>query len=58
MRCPKCKGRMFVDRTFTENRNYEVYCIICGARRFIGKGTVLGKWLDKMEKARENAASR
>lgn len=49
---------MFVDRTFTENRNYEVFCIICGARKFISKNSLLGKWLNKKEVARETASVR
>lgn len=58
MKCRKCSGRVFVDRIFTENKNYETFCIICGDRRFISKGSELGRWLHKMESARENAAIR
>lgn len=58
MNCPKCRGRMFVDRTFSENRNYEVFCLMCGERKFISKNTELGKWIHKNEVARENAATR
>lgn len=58
MKCRRCNGRVFVDRTFTENRNYETFCILCGDRRFINKGTVLGKWIHEMEVKRENAAAR
>lgn len=58
MRCSKCDGRMFLDRTFTENRNFEVFCIICGARKFISKGSKFGKWLTEQEVKRENAANR
>ena len=58
MKCNKCRGRMFVDRTFTENRNYEVFCIICGDRKFISKNTELGKWIHKKETQRETAAIR
>ena len=58
MKCQKCSGRMFLDRTFTENKNHEVFCIICGARKFISKRSELGLWLTRKELARENAASR
>lgn len=58
MICEKCQGRMFVDRTFTENRNYEVFCIICGSRKFVSKNTELGKWIHKKEVQRETAAIR
>ena len=35
--CSKCKGKVFVDLTFTDNRNYEAFCLSCGKRWFIGK---------------------
>ena len=35
--CGKCKGKVFVDLTFTDNRNYEAFCIMCGKRWFVGK---------------------
>lgn len=34
--CSKCKGKVFVDLTFTENKNYETFCLCCGDRKFIG----------------------
>lgn len=58
MNCAKCSGRMFVDRTFSENKNYELFCIICGARTFINKNTEFGRWLHQKEKERETAAQR
>lgn len=36
--CGKCKGKVFLDLTFTENRNYEAFCLTCGNRWFIGRG--------------------
>lgn len=41
-----------LDRTFTENKNYETSCLLCGARNFISKGSRLGDWLDQKEQAR------
>lgn len=41
-----------MDRIFSDNKNYEVYCILCGDRRYVGKETDLGIWLTKMELAR------
>lgn len=35
--CGKCGGKVFVDLTFTENRNYETFCIKCGKRTFVGR---------------------
>lgn len=57
MKCTKCNGRVFLDRVFSDNMNYETSCIICGARKFIGKETELGQWLTKRERARQNAGS-
>lgn len=36
LKCGKCAGKVFVDTTFMENRNYETFCIICGERKFVG----------------------
>lgn len=33
--CDKCTGKVFVDLTFTENKNYEMFCLKCGKRWFI-----------------------
>lgn len=57
MKCRKCRGRVFLDRVFSDNKNYETFCVICGDRRFIGKDTELGQWLEKMERARMSARS-
>jgi len=57
MKCVKCTGRVFLDRVFSDNKNYETYCIICGDRKFIGKETTLGQWLTKKEQARMFARS-
>jgi hypothetical protein len=45
MRCMKCKGRLFLDHVSADNRNLEVYCVLCGDRKFVSKSTELGKWL-------------
>ncbi len=58
MRCGKCQGRTFLDRVFSDNKNYEVACIQCGDRKFISKESEFGRWLTKMEMARENAIVR
>lgn len=34
--CSKCQGKVFVDLTFMDNRNYETFCLRCGKRNFIG----------------------
>lgn len=58
MNCGRCGGRVFVDRVFSENRNYEVACVLCGGRRFINKDSVFGRWLHKKESAFQNAVGR
>lgn len=49
---------MFLDRTFSENKNYEAFCLLCGDRKFINKNTRLGQWIHKLEVKRETAATR
>ena len=34
--CNKCEGKVFVDLTFTDNKNYETFCLRCGKRTFVG----------------------
>ena len=52
MECNRCKGRMFLDRVFSDNKNYETFCIMCGDRKFVSKSSELGQWLTKKEAAR------
>lgn len=33
--CTRCNGKVFVDFTFTDNKDYETFCIICGDRKFV-----------------------
>jgi len=57
MDCKRCNGRVFLDRVFSDNKNYELYCILCGDRVFVSKDTELGTWLHKMETKRMLARS-
>lgn len=41
--CDKCKGKVFVDLTFTDNKNYETFCLRCGKRTFVGPSNSLYK---------------
>lgn len=51
MKCSKCKGRVFVDRVFSQKLHVELFCIMCGKRWMINKDTsTLGKWLEQLEK--------
>lgn len=36
IKCGKCQGKVFVDLTFTDNVNYETFCLHCGKRTFVG----------------------
>lgn len=54
MKCRRCNGTVFLDRVYTDNKNFETSCILCGDRRFISKGSELGSWLTKMEIKRMN----
>lgn len=49
MKCVKCTGKMFLDRTFSDNKNFELYCMMCGTRKFISKTGRFGQWLEKQE---------
>lgn len=57
MACPKCSGRLFLDRVFSDNKNFELYCVICGARDFVDKESEFGTWLAKAESQRLRNAS-
>lgn len=58
MICTRCSGRLFLDRVFSDNKNFETSCIKCGDRKFISKDSKLGQWLTKKEQARESAIVR
>jgi hypothetical protein len=46
-----------LDRVFTDNKNFETSCIICGDRKFIAKDTEKGMWLSRQEQIRMAAGS-
>ena len=44
--CKKCGGRMMVDDTYSGERAYEVYCLMCGHRKSAHKEkNAFGRWL-------------
>jgi hypothetical protein len=50
MTCTKCKGRVFVDRVFSQKLHVELFCILCGRRWMINKDTsAFGRWLEKKD---------
>lgn len=51
MKCGKCKGRVFIDRVFSQKLHVEMFCIMCGKRWMINKDTSpLGRWIERKEK--------
>ena len=51
MTCQRCKGRVFVDRVFSQKLHVELFCILCGRRWMINKDTNrFGKWLEQKDK--------
>ena len=51
MYCKKCSGRVFVDRVFSSENRFDLFCIACGKRWFVKReGNALGRWLTKVEK--------
>jgi hypothetical protein len=52
MKCQRCKGRVFVDRVFSQKLHIELFCILCGKRWMINKElNVFAKWLDQNDRA-------
>lgn len=55
IRCPKCKGRMFVDRALVSYEHLEIYCMSCGTRKIYVNPQSQNKrikWIMEMEIAR------
>jgi hypothetical protein len=57
IRCDKCPGRVFIDRTYSSPMHLETYCILCGTRKFYSPPdkTTEGRWLLKKEVLRAKA---
>lgn len=34
MKCLKCNGKVLVDRQYSTKEHLEIYCIVCGKRKF------------------------
>lgn len=34
MKCLRCNGKVLVDRQYSTKEHLEVYCIVCGKRKF------------------------
>lgn len=50
LNCKKCKGRVFVDRIYSQNLRVELFCVMCGKRWMIKKDmNRFGAWVAKRE---------
>lgn len=51
LKCPRCAGRVLVDRQYSSVAHLETYCIKCGKRKFYHPPTDSseGTWLLKKE---------
>jgi hypothetical protein len=49
--CKKCKGKIFIDRQYSQINHLETYCIGCGLRTFYHPPAESkeGKWLLEKE---------
>jgi len=49
--CKRCRGRVFVDRQYSNVQHIETYCVICGLRTFFHPPAESkeGKWLLEKE---------
>lgn len=58
LKCDKCSGRVFVDRTYSEGTHIELVCINCGKGWALNKEkSRLARWLVRQEKAKSDAIS-
>ena len=56
LNCTKCRGRVFIDRVFSQKLHMELFCVMFGKRWMINKDTSkLGKWLEQLEKTKEKS---
>jgi hypothetical protein len=55
LKCKKCKGRVFVDRVYSQNLRVELFCIMCGKRWMVKKDNRFGAWVAKKEEQVQHA---
>jgi len=56
MWCQKCRGRVFIDRVFSQKLHIELFCVMCGKRWMVNRETnVFAKWLDQREEAHKKS---
>lgn len=48
--CNKCRGRIFIDRTYSQGTHIELGCLQCGKNWMLNKEkSVVAKWLNRLE---------
>lgn len=55
IKCKRCGGRIFIDRVYSSTNHIEIFCILCGFRKFYHnafKDDETAKWLLMMEISR------
>jgi hypothetical protein len=56
LHCKKCKGRVFVDRIYSQDIRVELFCIMCGKRWMINRSlNRFGSWVAKQEAIAKHA---
>jgi hypothetical protein len=51
IKCQKCFHKMFIDRVYNSVSHLEIYCLVCGSRKFFHppSDSEEGRWLLKKE---------
>lgn len=51
IKCKKCFRKMLIDRVYNSVSHMEIYCLICGSRKFFHppSDSEEGRWLLKKE---------
>jgi DNA-directed RNA polymerase subunit RPC12/RpoP len=51
LKCNKCSRSMMIDRVYSSVSHLEIYCFVCGSRRFLHPPSESeeGRWLLKKE---------
>jgi DNA-directed RNA polymerase subunit RPC12/RpoP len=56
IKCGKCSGRVFVDRTYSDGTHLELVCINCGKGWALNKEkNGMARWLVKQEREKLHA---
>jgi hypothetical protein len=53
LNCPKCSGRVFIDRGQSSFGDIELFCLVCGRRWELHRSHQSAKIFTRLEKSRE-----